>query len=403
MSSSVAISLSSIPTEMFTIRVEEYASRITSRRCPGVTPEWVMDAVDDGVEMHLGSLLFQAGLHFSRRLNATVVAGSATSRQKAMALAWALFSMVSPYVKSDQLWVDDISDLDIKRLCSEVLGVGAALQTLIQCGVDGRTLNKLGGRFDFEAKSPVDRTRVYIEAKGTFNGASLDRHRASFHQKLSEPGVITKRNPRGYSRAIGVIFSMWTESYTDRTADVELLDPEGRSHNAFEEIVREVISFYATVLDEAVGKPAGATSLLAASKSPDLFRTDAPPPIDVLKRGQFPLAFHSSTMRLISDTKSRTFMGSFWETRAVEAVALVVPDWLSRYPYQYVGIDREIWGAIEGRSFETLLSLHKGTERLIEIESEGVVGIFYVDRYGVLRAWLDRVPDAIDFRVSGEL
>jgi hypothetical protein len=184
---------------------------------------------------------------------------------------------------------------------------------------------------------------------------------------------------------------------------VELLDPEDRSDNVFEEMVREVIGFYATVLDEVVGKPAGAASLLAASKSPDLFRTDAPSPIDVLSRGQFPLAFHSSTIRLVADTKSRTFMGSFWETRAVEAFALVVPDWLSKYPYQYVGIDSEIWAAIEGRSFESLLSLHKGTERLIEIESEDAVGIFYMDRYGVLRAWLNRIPDAIDFRVSGQL
>jgi hypothetical protein len=157
--------------------------------------------------MKLGSLLFQSRLHFARRLNPTVVTGSATERQKAMALAWAICSMVSPYIKDDQFWVKNVDDLDVKRLCSEVLGVGAALQTLVQCEVvDGRTLCKLGGRFDFRAKSPVDRKDVYIEAKGTMNGASLDKHRASFSEKLTAPGVITAAHPRwlqsGYWRHI---------------------------------------------------------------------------------------------------------------------------------------------------------------------------------------------------------
>ena len=43
---------------------------------------------------------------------------------------------------------------------------------------------------------------------------------------------------------------------------MELLDPERGSEPAFEEMVREVIAFYATVLDEAVGKPGGASELL---------------------------------------------------------------------------------------------------------------------------------------------
>jgi hypothetical protein len=404
MSPSVGISLGTIPSEVFTVSIEEYASRLSSRRCPGITPEWVADAVDDGLEMDLSSLLFQAGQHFSRWLNPTVVTGSATSRQKAMALAWALFSMVSPYVKSDQLWVKDIQDLDIKRLCSEILGVGAALQVLIQCGaIDGRTIDKLGGRFDFEAKSPVDRTTVYIEAKGTFNGGSLDRHRASFSEKLSDPGVITAQNPRGYSRAIGVIFSIWTDNCADRKADVELLDPEHRSEDTFEEMVRDVISFYATVLDEAVGKPIGAARLFEASKSPDLFRSDALPPIAIFNRGRFPLEFHRSTIRLISDRKSRTFMGSFWEARGQEALALIDPVRFREHPYQYVGIDRDVWASIEDRNFDLLLSLHKGPERLFEVKSEAGTEIYYLDRYGVLRAWLDRIPADIDFQVSGEL
>lgn len=382
--------------------MQEYQSRLAARRCPGLSPEWVVDAVDDGLEMTLGSLLFQAGLHFARKLNPTVVTGSATERQKALGLAWAIFSMVSPYIEDDQLWVKNVGDLDVKRLCSEILGVGAALQTLIQCEVvDGRTLRKLGGRFDFQAKSPVDRTDVYIEAKGTMNGASVDKHRASFSGKLTEPGVITTANPRGYSRAIGVIFSIWTDDVTERGADVELLDPEYDAEHDFEGMVREIIAFYATVLDEAVGKPNGANELISASRSRDLFNEDSEAPIDINLSGRFPIAFHSSTFRLKADI-DRTFMGTFWESRAVRMES-INPLLRTEYPYGYVGIDREILVSIQNRTFERLLKMRNGRERIIQLRSDLANGVLYLDRYGVLRAWLDRVPDVIDFEVPGEL
>jgi hypothetical protein len=352
--------------------------------------------------MTLGSLLFQSGLHFARKLNPIVVTGSATERQKAMGLAWAIFSMVSPYIQNDQLWVKNVGDLDVKRLCSEVLGVGAALQTLVQCEVvDGRTLRKLGGRFDFQAKSPVDRTDVYIEAKGTMNGASLNKHRASFSGKLTEPGVITAANPRGYSRAIGVIFSIWTDDVIERGADVELLDPEYDSEQDFEGMVREVIAFYATVLDEAVGTPSGANELQAVSKSRDLFSIDSETPINIDVSGRFPINFHSSTLRLKADI-DRTFMGTFWEPR-VDRLETINPPLHREYPYQYVGIDREVLISVQNRTFERLLKMRNGRERVIQLRSASANGVFYLDRYGVLRAWLDRVPDVVDFEVSGEL
>lgn len=383
--------------------VQEYPSKLANRRCPGNAPGWVIDAVDNGLEMCLGSLLFQSGLHFARKLNPSVMTGSATKRQKAMALAWAIFSMVSPYIKNDQLWVKNVDDLDVKRLCSEILGVGAALQMLVQCEVvDGRTLCKLGGRFDFQAKSPVDRKDVYIEAKGTMNGASLGKHRASFSNKLTTPGVITVANPRGYSRAIGVIFSIWTDDVVQRGADVELLDPEYGSEQAFEEMVREVIAFYATVLDEAVGKPGGANELMAISKSPELFRKDSEAPIDINVSGRFPLKFQSSTLRLKAETTVRTFMGTFWESGAVHLEAMN-PLSHREYPYQYVGIDREVFISIQKRNFELLLKLTRYEEKIIELRSPSLNGVLYLDRYGVLRAWLDRLPEAIDLEVPGEL
>ena len=44
---------------------------------------------------------------------------------------------------------------------------------------------------------------------------------------------------------------------------MDLLDPEGESEDSFEEMVREVIGFYASVLDEAVAKQQGALELLS--------------------------------------------------------------------------------------------------------------------------------------------
>ncbi len=118
--------------------------------------------------------------------------------------------MVSPYFENKLLWVEDPEDQDIKRLCSEILGVGAGLQLLVQNGViEGRTIRKISERFDFRAKSVIDRKRVYIEAKGTFNGVSIGEHRASFSRKLTEPGLFTATRPRGYARAIGIVFSTW--------------------------------------------------------------------------------------------------------------------------------------------------------------------------------------------------
>ena len=49
----------------------------------------------------------------------------------------------NPHVSNDLLWVENPNDKDIKRLCSEILGVGAALELLISSGVvDGRTIKK---------------------------------------------------------------------------------------------------------------------------------------------------------------------------------------------------------------------------------------------------------------------
>jgi hypothetical protein len=405
MSNFVGISLDTIPNDTFSLEVREYRPRIATRKCPGTAPLWVKDLVKSGIDMPLRSLVAQSGLHFSRSVNPMIFAGSPGKRQRAAALAWGLISMVAPFVENDLLWVEDPGDQDIKRLCSEILGVGAGLQLLIQNGlIDGRTLRKISDRFDFRAKSIADRKRVYIEAKGTFNGVSISEHRASFSRKLTAPGLFTASRPRGYARAIGIVFSTWTKDAAKRRADVELLDPEEESEETFEEMVREVVGFYASVLDEAVGKRQGAAELQEVTQSEDLFRKAAPPPIRVARSKTIPIAYHSATLRLLSGDDSRTFMGSFWEARTIVAPPVFKGFDLRKFPFAYVGIDREVWLSIEDRNFERLLSLNHGEERFLDVSAEKMTGLFYVDRYAVLRAWLSEIPDnVVDFHVEGSL
>jgi len=63
--------------------------------------------------------------------------------------------MVKPTVRQKLLWVEAPGDGDIKRLCSELLGVGAGLHLLTAAKViDFRTIIKLSGDFDYEAFAP---------------------------------------------------------------------------------------------------------------------------------------------------------------------------------------------------------------------------------------------------------
>jgi hypothetical protein len=95
-------------------------------------------------------------------------------------------------------------------------------------------------------------------------------------------------------------------------------------------------------------------------------------------------------------------MGTFWEPQAVHLEA-IDPLLHREYRYQYVGIDREVLISIHERNFEVLLKMRNGKERIIELRSRSVSGVLYLDRYGALRAWLDRVPEVIDLEVPGEL
>lgn len=305
--------MSSVPAQPFLVSARENASDKTDYACTGKRPTWINNMLAKGHEVDLPTLIFQAGRHFADRVNSSVLTGSSTKREKAAALAWALISMIDPFIKNNRLWVSNPNDQDSKRLCSQILGVGAGLELLTALNViDGRTIRKQSNRFDFDANTPDGKKRVYIEAKGTFNGVSSPGHRDSFKEKLGAPKIITSRCPRGYGRAVGIISSIWSED-VKRRADVELLDPEQEAGDTTQEAVREIIRFYARAFDEIVGKAEGAKLLLEVADSENLFQSREPIDLGLDGSGRFPMAFHRSTVRLIEQNQTKTFLGGFLE------------------------------------------------------------------------------------------
>ena len=180
--------------------------------------------------------------------------------------------MAFPSVVGDQLVVIDPIDSDIKRLCSEVLGVGIALELLRSYGiVDGRTIRKLGARFDYEAFGSNGGARVRIEAKGTFSDASTS----------GPPKVDCEKDRKTLDCLadmivpIGIIASLWTAG-VDRPFDVEICDPEREPEDHFREAVREVIRFYARRFDEAIAIDRGTETLFTIADDPHLFDATDP-------------------------------------------------------------------------------------------------------------------------------
>jgi hypothetical protein len=248
---SVLINLSAVPGQMFHVQVREYkpTKKNASRRCPtGQTPPWLPTLCDKGKTLSLPPLVDHAGAHFVDSVNQAAFSGGATRQQEAAALAWALISMIKPSVKQGKLWVQDPEDSDIKRLCSEILGVGAGLHLLTAVNaIDFRTIKKISKDFDYEAYSPSSE-RVLIESKGTFDGVSLAEHRKSFAKKLKNAGFLAPTAQRSYSNAIGIIFSTWSTS--ERGYDVELLDPIRPGETFREEHIRAAIRYYARRFQE---------------------------------------------------------------------------------------------------------------------------------------------------------
>ncbi len=397
------IILAPILDAQFSVSVREYPARLLARRCPGPAPTWVAQLVANGLQMSLRSLMIQAGRHFSDRVNQHIFSSAVTRRQGASAIAWSLIAMVQPYTQQDRLLVIDPGDSDIKRLCSEILGVGAALELLrLKRVIDGRTIGKTlqpspTDRFDFTANGLSGFGRIYIEAKGTFNGVSVQQHRKSFTEKLTQQGLITKGKPRGYDRAVGITFSTWTE--VDREWDVELLDPEREPQNRTEEAIREAIRFYARRFDEAVGKPEAAEMLFALASSSRLFRGEEPGLVALGTHERHSRYLTRSSLKIRMGNLTRTFLGGFWEPRALP-VPLAIPNRENiDYKVAYVGIDGTVIDYIRERRFQELLDYRGGEDQLFEMRDNKFVGHFQLDAYGILRGLMNEEPDQKEFAV----
>src|SRR5216684_2938821 len=262
----VTVDTSSIPAEPFDVVARKNATNRIARRCPVTDPNWLTTLLADGCALQLEDVILQAGRHFSDRVNRQIFTSNPSRRQAATAIAWTILSLVAPSVTSSQLFVSDPLDGDIKGLCSEVLGIGMALEILRKCAViDGRTIAKLAGSFDYEANGRDGGGRIKIEAKGTFNDASTSAHRTSIWKKINNASL-----PRGYDSAIGIITSLWTVGQV-RDFDVEICDPERQPENHLEAAVREIICFYARRFDESAAIPEGTDLLFSVAKNPRLF------------------------------------------------------------------------------------------------------------------------------------
>lgn len=396
------MTLRNVPPQTFKVTVKEYRPRTLLPVCPAPTPAWVKELKKNGTRMALEPILIQAGRHFADSLNMTVFAGSATRRQESTRLAWTLVSMVQPMVVLDRLEVADPGDQDIKRLASEVLGVGGALELLRQQKIiDARTIRKLSSRFDFDASSTNATGKVLIEAKGTTELGAVAKQRASFKGKLNAAGFLAPGAVRGYERAVGVIFSTWT-SGTSRKHDIELLDPEFDPRPDRESAIRELIRFYARRFDETAGLPEAASRLWRLAEYDRLF-DEAASLREYLGEGRRPGFFSRSAFVFRRGSGPQTFWGSFWEGDTVPCPLMLNKQERSRaLKYAYTGIDHRVVVFLRERRFDDLLKERFSPGYFTLLEDGEVVARFLADDDGIVRGWMSAIPDRIEHDVVEE-
>jgi len=331
--------------------------------------------------LQLVDILVQAGRHFSDRVNPDAFTAGSTRRQLATAMAWTIISLVAPAVISGQLVVEDPMDGDIKRLCSEILGVGMSLEVLRKKGViDGRTIRKISAGFDFDAIETGGGGRVLIEAKGTFRDASTSEHRNSIYDKIVNQGL-----PRGYRRAVGVIASLWTAADM-RDFDLEICDPEEPADNHFEEAVREIIRFYARRFEEAVAVKEGVELLFHSASDPDLFDKAQASPLPEATRNRQRLVdpLRHNSLRLNRAGVTQEFWGRIWEARKLSIPLPFETRTDAKELQAFMGIDSVIFEYIRDRDFRRLLDYKTPDDGLWEAGDDTFRGLFQVDSYGIV-------------------
>jgi len=377
----ITIDTALIPSPSFSPIVRKNNTSIPVRRCPGVDPPWLTSLLNPGCSLQLVDILVQAGRHFSDRVNPDAFTAGSTRRQLATAMAWTIISLVAPAVISGQLVVEDPMDGDIKRLCSEILGVGMSLEVLRKKGViDGRTIRKISAGFDFDAIETGGGGRVLIEAKGTFRDASTSEHRNSIYDKIVNQGL-----PRGYRRAVGVIASLWTAADM-RDFDLEICDPEEPADNHFEEAVREIIRFYARRFEEAVAVKEGVELLFHSASDPDLFDKAQASPLPEATRNRQRLVdpLRHNSLRLNRAGVTQEFWGRIWEARKLSIPLPFETRTDAKELQAFMGIDSVIFEYIRDRDFRRLLDYKTPDDGLWEAGDDTFRGLFQVDSYGIV-------------------
>jgi hypothetical protein len=306
----------------------------------------------NGTTLSLDAVWRQAGRHFGDSLEPVVLGFNGTSRQLATETAWRLVSMLRPVVTGRQLALVKPNDQDIQRLSGEILGVGAGLELLRRIGaIDGRTLKKISGRFDFEAYAPGGAARLRIELKGTLNAASRKEHRKSIQAKINF-GKNKPRKTRSYDRWIGVVFLGWTAG-AHSGVDFEVADPPGRASADPEDALASAAAFYARTF-ELVGV-AGAERFWEFSRRPRMLAA-ARKALFRVHGVASPFSRVSITMRFADGTEL-DFGGSFWRSASVPFMRDEIQAASVVLDYCFVGVDRRVAEAMASDEPLTLLSM----------------------------------------------
>jgi hypothetical protein len=167
----IVFDTATIPQQSFRVKATRSSTDEAAWKCPAPEPKWITELLMAERRLEFEDIALQAGRHFSDKVNLEITSPGTTQRQLATGIAWAILSMIRPCVKQDRLCVIDPLDKDVKRLCSEVLGVGVALEFLRRhCGIDGRTIRKIGSKPGNKAATAAE--RFDYEAFGVNGGAA---------------------------------------------------------------------------------------------------------------------------------------------------------------------------------------------------------------------------------------
>ncbi len=345
----------------FSARVTEYRPRNSKNKkkpvvhCPGPTPAWLSTAKANGVVVDLAGVVAQAGRHFASSANpANAGVSGVTARQFSNTVAWYLMSMLDPHLNAaGELILSPTGDPDVQRVAMELFGVGGALELLRSLKVvDGRTLRKLAGRFDFEATLRGQTSKVLIEVKGTLDDASRGAHQRSIRDKLND---TTHVPTRGYSRAIGVIFFGWTTKTGARREDFQIADPEFDESSSPEPVHRAIVAHYADLFETA-GLQEAADRLRSVSESEGW-----PPPPARLREliGEQPSLIRHRFSRthhiVVLDGEENEYWGGYWDARYAPPLIQLGEEVPARFAF--VGVDARVPQLVADGRFSELVEL----------------------------------------------